>query len=80
MINRIDEQIVVRIHDRQIETYGGAHGLRDRGSLQACLASAWLTFDGHPLYASVQEKAARTAWEIVGQHPLSMVISVRLRF
>ncbi len=37
---------LLEMHTEQIETYGGAHGLRDLAALESALAVPQSTFDG----------------------------------
>ncbi|MGC2031660.1 MAG: type II toxin-antitoxin system death-on-curing family toxin [Steroidobacteraceae bacterium] len=55
---------VLAIHQDQIERYGGSHGLRDPGQLEAALYRAQTGY-----YSEVLEEAA-ALWESLGQnHP-----------
>lgn len=55
---------VLAIHQDQIERYGGSHGLRDPGQLEAALYRAQTGY-----YTEVLEEAA-ALWESLGQnHP-----------
>ena len=56
---------VLAIHQDQIERYGGSHGVRDPGQLEAALYRAQTGY-----YTEVLEEAA-ALWESLGQnHPL----------
>jgi len=55
---------VLAIHEDQIERYGGAHGVRDRGALEAALYRPQTGY-----YADLIEEAA-ALWESLAQnHP-----------
>jgi death-on-curing protein len=55
---------VLAIHQDQIERYGGSHGVRDPGQLEAALYRAQAGY-----YTDVLEEAA-ALWESLGQnHP-----------
>lgn len=55
---------VLAIHQDQIERYGGSHGVRDPGQLEAALYRAQTGY-----YTEVLEEAA-VLWESLGQnHP-----------
>jgi death on curing protein len=55
---------VLAIHQDQIERYGGSHGVRDPGQLEAALYRAQTGY-----YTEVLEEAA-ALWESLGQnHP-----------
>jgi death-on-curing protein len=60
---------VLMLHQRIIETSGGAFGLRDLGLLQSALAQPQLTFDGVDLYPSAIEKAAALGFSMILNHP-----------
>lgn len=57
------------IHAFQIKRYGGSHGLRDRGALEAALARPQMTFGGEDLYADLASKAAALMHSLVMNHP-----------
>ena len=58
-----------RFHTRSIEEFGGGHGLRDKGALEAALARPYQTFGGEDLYPTVAGKAAALMEAIVIRHP-----------
>jgi death on curing protein len=49
---------VEKIHDILIERFGGAKGIRDKGSLDSALRRPYQTFDGQELYPRPVDKAA----------------------
>ncbi len=57
------------IHTELIEATGGAHGLRDRGGLEAALARPFSTFSGQDLYPDPIRKAAALLESVVKNHP-----------
>ncbi len=59
MIKLTKEQ-VVSIHSSLIKASGGTDGVRDDGLLESALESPFQTFDGHDLYPSIIQKAARS--------------------
>jgi death-on-curing protein len=63
----IDE--VIELHRRIITQSGGSDGLRDRASLESCLAQPHQTFGGTDLYGTVWEKAAVLGFLLVCNHP-----------
>lgn len=65
----LDVELVLQIHEMQIENHGGASGLRDEGLLEAAIKQPFATFDGVDLYPSVEEKASRLAFGIIRNHP-----------
>ena len=58
-----------RLHQMQLQAFGGAAGLRDRGGLEAAAARPQMTFGGDDLYADVAAKAAALMHSIVMNHP-----------
>lgn len=68
MIKLTKEQ-VVSIHSSLIKASGGTDGIRDEGLLESALESPFQTFDGHDLYPSIIQKAARIGYSLVSNHP-----------
>ena len=68
MIKLTKEQ-VVSIHSSLIKASGGTDGVRDDGLLESALESPFQTFDGHDLYPSIIQKAARIGYSLVSNHP-----------
>ena len=68
MIKLTKEQ-VVSIHSSLIKASGGTDGVRDDGLLESALESPFQTFDGHDLYPSIIQKAARSGYSLVSNHP-----------
>lgn len=60
---------VLAIHDDQIERYGGSHGIRDLGLLEAAIARPQSTFDGKDLYPNIFLKAAVVMQGVISNHP-----------
>jgi death-on-curing protein len=60
---------VMNLHADQLELYGGASGLRDRGSLESALARPAMTFGGEDLYPDVASKAAALMHSLALNHP-----------
>jgi death on curing protein len=60
---------VEKIHDILIEKFGGAKGIRDKGSLDAAIKRPYQTFDGKDLYSSPVDKAAAIFESIISNHP-----------
>ena len=71
MINWLDIDLVLQIHELEIANHGGMSGLRDEGLLESALAQPFITFDGVDLYPSDEEKAARLAYGIIKNHPFA---------
>lgn len=43
----LTKENVVKLHNRQIERFGGTSGVRDEGLLESALAQPQVTFDEH---------------------------------
>lgn len=68
-MNRLNKQQVLYLHEELIQETGGISGLRDEGLLESALAAPFQTFDGQPLYQSLQQKAVRLCCGLVKNHP-----------
>lgn len=66
---KLSLEFVLRIHDDQINTYGGTHGIRDLAGLESALAQPWLEVFGTELHPSVALKAAAIVFHISRNHP-----------
>ena len=60
---------VLELHGLQIERYGGAVGLRDRGLLESAVSQPEATFDGKSLHEDIYAMAAAYLFHIVMNHP-----------
>ena len=60
---------VEKIHDILIEKFGGAKGIRDRGTLDSAISRPFQTFDGKDLYPNPVDKAAAIFESIISNHP-----------
>jgi death-on-curing protein len=60
---------LLRLHAGQVEAFGGAAGLRDRGALEAAAARPRMTFGGEDLYRDIADKASALMHSIVLNHP-----------
>jgi death-on-curing protein len=61
--------VVLKIHRRVIEEFGGAPGLRDRGLLESAVAMPQSTFGGVDLHIGLSEKAAAYHFHLCANHP-----------
>ena len=57
------------IHSILIEKFGGSHGIRDHGLLEAALNRPFATFDKQELYPHPADKAAGLLESILINHP-----------
>jgi death-on-curing family protein len=60
---------VEKIHDILVEKFGGAKGIRDRGTLESAIGRPFQTFDGKDLYPTPVDKAAAIFESIISNHP-----------
>jgi death-on-curing protein len=60
---------VLRIHERQIEKFGGTSGVRDQGLLDSALSQPQATFSGELLHTTVWEQAAAYLFHLAMNHP-----------
>jgi death-on-curing protein len=65
----LEVEDVLRIHQDQIERYGGGAELRDAGLLSSAVESPRVTFGGQSLHADLFEMAAAYLFHIVQNHP-----------
>lgn len=59
---------LLRLHELQIERFGGSRGLRDRGALESAAARPAMTFGGEDLYPDLAAKAAALMHSLVLNH------------
>lgn len=59
---------VLLLHQMQLNAFGGSHGLRDIGLLQAAVMRAQATFDGVDLYKTIFDKAAALVHSLLMNH------------
>ena len=62
----VDE--IIMLHDKLLNATGGLPGLRDRGLLESAVFGMEASFEGMEQYPTVEEKAARLAYDLVGNH------------
>src|SRR5438132_12685420 len=60
---------VLRTHAHQIETYGGAFGVRDAGLLLSAVAAPEASFAGELLHGTLCEMAAAYLFHLARNHP-----------
>lgn len=65
----IEKPVVLAIHHRQIEKFGGRHGLRDEGLLDSALAQPKASFSGNLLHPTIAAQAAAYLFHIIMNHP-----------
>lgn len=67
--NFVSTSMVLSIHARQIERFGGTPGVRDEGLLESALAQPQATFSGNFLHPTISEQAAAYLYHIAMNHP-----------
>ncbi len=60
---------VLKLHNRQIERFGGTSGVRDEGLLESALAQPQATFDGQFLHSTIYEQAVAYLYHLAKNHP-----------
>jgi len=60
---------ILALHKAQIDEYGGAHGVRERGGLESAIARPRMTFGGEDLYPGIADKGAALWHSLVMNHP-----------
>ena len=68
-MRNLSKKQVLALHSDLIREFGGTEGIRDEGLLESALAAPFQTFDGEPVYPSLQAKAARLGFGLVSNHP-----------
>ena len=67
--NFLNLEIVLKIHTRQIEKFGGLHGIRDQGLLESALAQPQASFAGQFLHPYIHQQAAAYLYHLSMNHP-----------
>jgi death-on-curing protein len=60
---------ILLLHEKSINDFGGSHGIRDAGLLEAAIARPFQTFGRSDLYPTVIEKAAALGESLIKNHP-----------
>ncbi len=66
---RLTKQQILLMHKELVAESGGDPGLRDEAMLDSALNAPFQTFDGDPLYPSLQSQAARLGYCLIENHP-----------
>ena len=69
MTTYLTEEQVTRLHDRALQKYGGAAGIRDAGALASALAQPSQEAFGAEFYPTLNEKAAAYLFFLARNHP-----------
>lgn len=59
---------IIFIHDKLLNLYGGAQGLKDINLLKSAIAQPRATFDGNFLHPSIGEMAAAYVYHLIKNH------------
>lgn len=65
---RLSKEKVLQLHRLLARETGGSEGLRDEGLLESALESAFSGFGGVEFYPTLEEKAARLGYHLIGNH------------
>jgi death-on-curing protein len=65
---KFEREQVLLLQRTIIERTGGSDGVRDYNLLDSAINSAYQTFGGNDLYATVLEKGARLGYSLVSNH------------
>lgn len=65
----LDQESVLRIHDRQLQKFGGTPGVRDVGLLESALAQPQASFGGELLHPTIAQQAAAYLYHLAMNHP-----------
>jgi death-on-curing protein len=63
-------ELVIKMHERLIETSGGIAGVRDMDLLSSALNAPFQTYGGNELYPSIPAKAARLGYGLIKNHAM----------
>ena len=65
----LNQNQVIKLHDKIINEFGGIHGIRDERSLESALANPLQTFAGLDLYPTCFDKAVQLCYGLIKNHP-----------
>lgn len=60
---------IIQLHKKEIDIFGGSHGIRDRNLLYSAIGQADLFLFGEPFYKDAYIIAAVYAYHIIKNHP-----------
>lgn len=67
-MKRLSTDHIKQIHSLVIEEIGGLDGIRDQGLLESAANLPFQTFDGEPLYKTIESKAAILGYTLIKNH------------
>jgi death-on-curing protein len=62
-------EVMLALHQRQLERFGGGAGVRDRGLPESAVAQPQASFGGSYVHAGLFDMAAAYLFHIVSNHP-----------
>lgn len=65
----ITEDQIITLHNNLIKFTGGKKGVKDYSSLDFCVKSPFVTFDGKDLYPTIIDKYATLCFTLITKHP-----------
>lgn len=65
----VPKAVVLAIHQRQVEKFGGLDGIRDEGLLDSALAQPQATFFEELLHPTISTQAAAYLYHLAKNHP-----------
>ena len=65
----LDKTLVLKIHTRQIERFGGTNEIRDEGLLESALAQPQSGFANELFHPTIYEQAAAYLYHLAMNHP-----------
>jgi death on curing protein len=68
-IEFLTAEVVLALHQRQLERFGGGAGLRDRGLLESAVPQPQASFGGMYVHEGLFAMAAAYLFHIVSNHP-----------
>jgi death-on-curing family protein len=69
VIEFLTVEVVIALHQRQLERFGGGAGLRDRGLVESAVAQPQASFGGTYVHEGLFAMAAAYLFHIVSNHP-----------
>jgi len=68
-MKKLTKEQILMLNNDLIKEYGGSCELRDEGMLDSALAAPFQTFDGQPMFPTIQQKSARLGFGLIMNHP-----------
>lgn len=67
-MKRLTPEQIIQLHEILIKHTGGSDGIRDRGLLESAVYAPFHSFDGIPIFPTIEKKAARLGFGLVKNH------------